>query len=525
MGMRELLLPWAQPPQECASYSNDSLSAFGIVGGFVAHGGVPLPPCVDGRPPDARVSFGSFKPGVVLTEKGPVCRLESNTAYSIRTGSPSSRSFTLLARVRVRADGVFGRDSAGGTLPIWRSSGGWRMRIAGTNYSTAGAFAQEQWYDVAIVGTTSTCQLYVGDALVINGGAANSAVIGPLMDIGSDAAGGGGGALDVGYYLLSNRPLDVAARSSIRTSPEQLFEPARIWVPVGGGGGGASTKTLITSLEAAVQVAREVAASTTLAVQESRSSASSLALAVQQASSAQTQLAAAIQQVLSAASTVSTSVQITRSASLGAGIAVRAPGFATTSVVMAVQTAYGAYSGINLRVLDEAGSLIYTGIGLAVQAARDVSTALGAAVQDGRTASLGVSLAVQRARAVLAQADMAVRLARGQVTSLDLVIYAGTSRSALFDLAVRQASAAVASVSLAVARVAEAQVNMDAVIALRGTSSAEVQIAVRGLRANAALLSAFVFDAGERYSIERMLIIPREARGLIIPAEDRTLYY
>jgi hypothetical protein len=198
-------------PAKCA--------ALGVCGGFVANG-EGLAVTVDGQPLGKNILSGQLSSEPVLSTRGTafgVGPAVGSNGFLLNTGSPNSRSFTVLARVRTAATGLFGR--GGTTLPIWRNAGAFDMRINGSDYTGAGTWTASQWYDIEIVGSSTACQLYVDGVLTISGAAATAGAISAQMQFGADSSGGGGGAIAGQYYLWASRPLSAEDRRSIRDNP------------------------------------------------------------------------------------------------------------------------------------------------------------------------------------------------------------------------------------------------------------------------------------------------------------------
>lgn len=170
------------------------------------------------------------------------------------TGSPNSQSFTFVARVRANlaptAPGVIARSGtsatsfSGNTIPLWRATTSFDMRVNGTDYTAAGTWNLEQWYDIAIIGSAAACQLWVGTPeseaqLVINGAAATSGTIESFFGIG-DVSGGSMAAngLDILHILWANRPWGVGQLLEFNHNPwAMLFDPEELPYFFTSGGG------------------------------------------------------------------------------------------------------------------------------------------------------------------------------------------------------------------------------------------------------------------------------------------------
>ena len=255
MAVIEHVWPWLSQPQEAVEPDRAAIARFGIVGGILVRDWRSTQPdLVTGSEPTYSVGSGyivGFRP--VARAPGVVVEYFDDGAgrtVAHPTGSPSIRSMTYLARVRVNvapaSPGVVCRGGATGStgnILLWRQGGQFDCRINGTDYAQAGTWNLGQWYDIEIVSDASSCVMYVDGQIVINGSVAAAGTMDSLLAWG-DVAGGGGpndGYVELQYSLFSNRPLSPAERAEIRANPWQLFEPRRIFVPVSGG---VSTYTL-----------------------------------------------------------------------------------------------------------------------------------------------------------------------------------------------------------------------------------------------------------------------------------------
>jgi hypothetical protein len=147
------------------------------------------------------------------------------------------------------------------------------MRVNGTDYTNAGTFSTDTWYDLDIISSSASCVLQVDGVDVISGSAASAGTIQPLVGFGGVTGGGGvsTGQLDIEYMLISNRVLSPGQRLSLRLNPHQLFEPDPIhvyWTSAGGSsalsGSGSTVGTLNTVAFVAVNLSSTGAAIGTL---------------------------------------------------------------------------------------------------------------------------------------------------------------------------------------------------------------------------------------------------------------------
>lgn len=248
--MANLLIPrreiWTQQPSLLCDV--DPSNQFGINAGFISTANSKQRNIFGGNLL-SEVLSGTFSP--VVTDQGVVSRWAEmlpgfGRMVLVKTGSPNSRNFTFLTRVRynttvptiVARSGTLG--DTNNLIPLWRNAGAFDMRVGGTDYVADGTFAVGQFYDIAISSSSAGCVMYVNGSAVINGGVAASATIDADLAIG-DVAGGNNlsdGAFDIVYALFSPRPLSKADVNRFRANPWQIFAPQSrsLFVPVGGGG-------------------------------------------------------------------------------------------------------------------------------------------------------------------------------------------------------------------------------------------------------------------------------------------------
>ena len=243
---------WQQAPPHGAPYDPKQLQRFGVVGGFV--------PSVAGSP---QLVGGLTFNNVLVQAPFQSVPAPFGTATRVvdaggsrfyefsNTRELNPRNFTFLARVKLGPTVTtalimrllpFG---SGNTIPLWRNGGQFDMRVNGTDYTGAGTWSLDRWYDVEIVGTQGSCILYVDGLPVISGGAASATgSIGKsffFMDFEPTGA-----QTEYGYVLFCDRALQDAERRSLRARPWQLFSPAPVWVPVSAGGGATYTLSAAT---------------------------------------------------------------------------------------------------------------------------------------------------------------------------------------------------------------------------------------------------------------------------------------
>ena len=248
--MANLVIPrreiWTQQPSLLCDV--DPTNQFGINAGFISTANSKQRN-IFGGDLLSEVSTGTFSP--VVTDQGVVSRWAEVSAglgrlILVKTGSPNSRNFTFLTRVRYNTTVptiVARSGSTGATnnlIPLWRNAGAFDMRVGGTDYAAAGTFAAGQFYDIAISSSPTGCVLEVDGATVINGAVAASATIDADLAFG-DASGGAaltGGEFDIVYALFSPRSLSKAEINRFRSNPWQIFAPreTRLFVPVSAGG-------------------------------------------------------------------------------------------------------------------------------------------------------------------------------------------------------------------------------------------------------------------------------------------------
>ena len=285
------LLARMEQPLHAVRPNLDAISEFGICGGFLY---CPWSLRTESFSPRGWLRRGydstttGERPDIVYLSptKGRFSALAgrhntdaSNRIHFFYSGEPSAQSFTFLSRFRINAalTGPIVRTGTttadGTTIPVWRNSGTWDMRVNGTDYTNAGTFSTDTWYDLDIISSSASCVLQVDGVDVISGSAASAGTIQPLVGFGGVTGGGivSTGQLDIEYMLISNRVLSPGQRLSLRLNPHQLFEPDPIhvyWTSAGGSsalsGSGSTVGTLNTVAFVAVNLSSTGAAIGTL---------------------------------------------------------------------------------------------------------------------------------------------------------------------------------------------------------------------------------------------------------------------
>ena len=147
-----------------------------------------------------------------------------NANLTLPTSGLSTRSFSFLARLRTTASNVAGvgaRDN-GSNILLWRNSGAWDMRVGGTDYTQAGTYSLDKWYNYAITSGPASAKLYVDDSLLINGGVAGTGTLADLL-VGSDPQGGGAHDVEIEWAVVANREFAAHEVRAIFAAPYQLL--------------------------------------------------------------------------------------------------------------------------------------------------------------------------------------------------------------------------------------------------------------------------------------------------------------
>lgn len=227
-------------PQDAAQLDRAEIARLGLVSGFLVTKSSLNeiePGALTSKPGTALVE-GAYQNGLARRFTETVEGTERN--FALPTKSVNARSFTFWTRLKVNiatgAPGVISRSgttkddaaASGGSILLWRNGTTFDMRVAGSDYNGAGSWNLGQWYDIKIVGSASSCRLYVNDVLTIDGGAAPSAALEQFLHFG-DVSGGGAadGAFDTQGILLANK-----AWTDNTFNPWQIIEPeiSRIWI-------------------------------------------------------------------------------------------------------------------------------------------------------------------------------------------------------------------------------------------------------------------------------------------------------
>lgn len=158
----------------------------------------------------------------------------------------------------------------------------------------------------------------------------------------------------------------------------------------------AATETVVTSLGAALQLARSASASLSVGVQEGRSSSANLSAMVQAGLTAVADLSASVQQAYSAASSLQTAVLATTSSSVALSVQVQGDGQINTQIGLAIRAAYSAAADLQTAVQE--AHTAFVGIAAQVQAPAEINTQLSAMIQNAIGAFSDLSVAIMDAR-------------------------------------------------------------------------------------------------------------------------------
>lgn len=283
----------------------------------------------------------------------------------------------------------------------------------------------------------------------------------------------------------------------------QMFEPQRIWLPMSSG---AAPRTEVTSLGAAIQLARTATAGVSVAIQEAQASTSAMDGAVALAMSRQADLDAVIQEQVTATSSLAAAVRASdlRSAAVNAAVqaaelataaasaAVVAQRDATVGLSTMVQTDHSAATSLSAMV--QTGSSLAVSVAAAVQAEAQVAASLAGAVQQAQEHTTGMTGALQVARDAAATIDAVVQTLRSASVGMSAQVQDGINVSTALTVAIQHAQAAAASVSAAVLAAAQTTVGLNAAVALNRFLTLGLTGAVRYGRAAGTGLSANIFD-------------------------------
>lgn len=158
----------------------------------------------------------------------------------------------------------------------------------------------------------------------------------------------------------------------------------------------AATETVVTSLGAALQLARSASASISAPVQEGRSSSANLSAMIQAGLTAAADLSASVQEAHTAASSLQTAVLATTSSSIAMSVQVQGDGQINTQIGLALQAAYTAAADLQTAVQE--ARTAFVGIAAQVQAPAEINTQLSAMIQNAIGAFSDLSVAIMDAR-------------------------------------------------------------------------------------------------------------------------------
>lgn len=268
-----------------------------------------------------------------------------------------------------------------------------------------------------------------------------------------------------------------------------------------------TTQTLITSLSAAVQLARSASTDASAAVQTSRTASASLDVAAQAAKAAQASISAALQRALSAAlgldvaaqlartvgASTDAAVQIARNAAAALDVAAQAARSVGVAVDVQVQAATTASTSLSAQV--QAGNTASAGADAAVLNARSLGALVDLAVQLPRAAGANIDAGVQRATSAAVAAGAAVQSAQSLGVGLDAQVQGGQTVAAVVQAAVQAARTATVGLHLAVVQAANASTSIGAAVALGRTLSVALDAATRATAQCGAGLSAWIVDS------------------------------
>jgi hypothetical protein len=215
-------------PQGVVEVDQAAISRLGVVGGVVVTGAWPPSNLLSGT----ALSYASSELRPVVTPDGiAASRYDAvagpSRSVGFNSGSFNTQNFTLLARIK--ATDLYNTNSAilasttSGNLSFWGNTQ-WDMRVGGSNYSASGSFSKDVWYDVAIVGTATSCTLYIDGVSVIAEGAAISVTTNEdllIVDSGSSDD------LHFAYFAVCDKPLSLGEINAFQRNPWQLFAPIK----------------------------------------------------------------------------------------------------------------------------------------------------------------------------------------------------------------------------------------------------------------------------------------------------------
>lgn len=168
-----------------------------------------------------------------------------NGALLLPTAGLSSRSFSIAGRFKSRyANGAGVVIRAGTTIPCWRAAtGAWDLRIGATDYTAAGIFNLDQYYDYVVSSDATGVKVCVDGKVVLSGVAGGLATL-VNMTVAFDASGGGSHNLSIEWIGVWNRALSPTECVEVSRSPWQLFQPRRsiAYCDLGAGGSGVAAQ-------------------------------------------------------------------------------------------------------------------------------------------------------------------------------------------------------------------------------------------------------------------------------------------
>lgn len=145
--------------------------------------------------------------------------------------------FRIRLNVQPLSPGVVARcgetlAADGTTIPLWRNGGGFDVRIAGTDYPNAGAWALGEWYEITLVSGAGGISMWANGQIVLSGSMPANASLPQYLGFGRPEGGGGGADwFDIEYAIICSRALESRAAQDFHENPYQLFrvDPIRIY--------------------------------------------------------------------------------------------------------------------------------------------------------------------------------------------------------------------------------------------------------------------------------------------------------
>lgn len=334
-------------------------------------------------------------------------------------------------------------------------------------------------------------------------------------------------------FVLFDAILPEALARELSGNPGALFDDEdEFSVFAEGVGGGATTKTIVTSLSAAIQQAYTATATISAGIQANASTTATVNAVVQAAQAAQASLDAALQRVnqatagLDAAVTASgtrvasldTAVQLARSATTALNAALQAQRSATATVSAQVQAPGSVTTSLNAFI--QAGSQVNVSISAAILAAALRTAGIDAVVTQGQTRTAALNAALRQARSATAAIGAAVGMTRVATTSLNaqIQIAGATNVIAGIDAAVQRLTGAVVSLDAMISAAGFANAALNAVVSLQRSAAAAMSAAVLNTRSVVASLSAFISVSGEVPPALHLLVtisLEQELRSIV----------